>query len=65
MRRRHHLFRARPTSRRAWHVNSFSDIAYWPLTITPALSKSKQPPSWAMAGSVLTLCASLLYAFGQ
>jgi hypothetical protein len=53
MRRRHHRFQASPRSRQAWRISSPNaapcDIDYWPLTIIPALLKSKKSPPWAMA----------------
>jgi hypothetical protein len=66
MRRRRRLFRARRTSGWGWRVvsNVFGDSEYRPLTIAVPLPRSKQPP-WAMAGSLIALCASLVYAFGQ
>ena len=67
MRRRRRLFRARRTSGWGWRVVSnaaFDYIEYRPLTLAVPLPKSKQP-SWAMAGSLIALCASLVYAFGQ
>jgi hypothetical protein len=67
MRRRRHLFRARRTSGWACLTASnpaFGDTEYRPLTIAVPLPRSKQP-SWAVAGPLLLLCASLVYAFGQ
>jgi hypothetical protein len=62
MRHRRLLFRAHRRSGWGWRV--FGDSEYRPLTIAVPSPRSKQSP-WAMGGSLLLLCAPLVYVFGQ